>query len=152
MEKAAAECRIWTFGSRNVNCNLFFFNYKKPQIRLDVKDQNTNTKIKKNVTFSTLVIFFFLINCHAVCFMHWLLQPDLFKKGGKAGKDVKSVLSTVNRLVFFPFFQLFHIFFLAVTEMTFQVIPKDTLILSIFFSYAILFACFGYIRLEQFSL
>lgn len=28
---------------------------------------------------------------------------------------------------FFSFFQLFHIFFLAVTEMTFQVIAKDTL-------------------------
>lgn len=85
--------------------------------------------------------------------MHWPLQPDLFKRGEKAGKDAKSVLSTVNRLVFFPFFQLFYIFFLAVTEMTFQVMAKDTLILSILcISYAILFACFRYIRLEQFSL
>lgn len=78
-----------------------------------LKTKNTNTKIKKNVTFSTQVFFFFLN--FKLNDMLYVLCIDfcnrIYSKGGKkAGKNVKSVLSTVNLSFFFLLSALSHIF------------------------------------------
>lgn len=74
------------------------------------------------------------------------------KGGGKAGKDVKSVLSTVNRFVFFFLLSALSHIFLGCYRDDLSSHTKGYINFKHFFSYAILLACFGYIRLEQFSL